>query len=55
MATKLTKSVAREVTIGEEQYKVVLGTEGIAVSVKRGRKVTNIPWDRIKEIHEAEK
>ncbi|MGB7211451.1 MAG: hypothetical protein WBC97_02385 [Gemmatimonadales bacterium] len=44
MATKLDKSIKRELTLGEKTYTIVIAPEGIKITFKGGRKGVDHSW-----------
>ena len=47
MATSLAKSLAREIVLGEQAYKVVISPEGLRLTRKGARKGADLKWDAI--------
>ena len=47
MATKLTKAIKREVSVGDRDYTVTIGPEGLKVVEKGRRKGQELSWESI--------
>lgn len=47
MATKLTREIRREITIGDEAFTVVIAPDGLRLSRKRFRSGRHVTWEAL--------
>jgi hypothetical protein len=53
MATSLAKSLAREIVLGGQAYKVVISPNGLRLTRKGGRKGSELKWDTLLTLGQA--